>query len=332
MELYVSIKKRLRDFVLEVEFTTRDEVFALLGASGCGKSMTLKIIAGIEKPDSGKIILNRRTLFDSDKKINLPPQERRVGYLFQNYALFPNMTVAENILFAAVGTKDEKIFKLKENLARFKLKGLEKSYPHELSGGQAQRVAFARVLASHAQILLLDEPFSALDSHLKWQLELELAEVFKIYGAAILVSHDRTEVFRLADRVAVINAGKLEASGSKHEIFQRPPTKAAALLTGCQNISAAKKIADDKIFAEDWQLTLTVKKIPDDLKFIGIHAHALEIGSEIGENIFPFEVIGVVEEPLNFVVTLRAAKEALPLRWQADKNLRITNEEIFLRG
>lgn len=330
MELYVSIKKRLRDFVLEVEFTTRDEVFALLGASGCGKSMTLKMIAGIEKPDSGKIILNGRTLFDSDKKINLPPQERRVGYLFQNYALFPNMTVAENILFSAVGTKDEKIFKLKENLARFKLKGLEKSYPYELSGGQAQRVAFARVLASHAQILLLDEPFSALDSHLKWQLELELAEVFKIYGAAILVSHDRTEVFRLADKVAVINAGKLEASGSKHEIFQRPPTKASALLTGCQNISAAKKIADDKIFAEDWQLTLTAKKIPDDLKFIGIHAHALKIGSEPGENIFPFEVIGVVEEPLNFVVTLRAAKEALPLRWQADKDFRIMNEEIFL--
>lgn len=167
MKLDVQIKKILRDFVLNVEFSVRDEVFTLLGASGCGKSMTLKMIAGIETPDAGRIILNGRTLFDSAKKINLPPQARRVGYLFQNYALFPNMTVSENILFAAVGTRDEKILRLKENLTRFELDGLEKSYPHELSGGQAQRVAFARVLASHAEILLLDEPFSALDSHLK---------------------------------------------------------------------------------------------------------------------------------------------------------------------
>ncbi len=330
MKLDVYIRKNLRDFVLEVEFSVRDEIFALLGASGSGKSMTLKIIAGIEKPDEGRITLNGRTLFDSAKKINLPPQVRRVGYLFQNYALFPNMTVAENILFAAIGTRDEKLFKLKENLARFKLDGLENSYPHELSGGQAQRVAFARVLASHAELLLLDEPFSALDSHLKWQLERELNEVLKIYGAAILVSHDRAEVFRLADRVSVINAGKIEALGTKHEIFQRPPTKAAALLTGCQNISAAKKISDDKIFAEDWQLTLSAKKIPDDLKFIGIHAHALESCSEAGENIFPFEIIGVVEEPLNFTVTVRAAENALPLRWQVDKNFRDKNGEVFL--
>ena len=221
MKLDVYIRKNLRDFVLEVEFSVRDEIFALLGASGSGKSMTLKIIAGIEKPDEGRITLNGRTLFDSAKKINLPPQVRRVGYLFQNYALFPNMTVAENILFAAIGTRDEKLFKLKENLARFKLDGLENSYPHELSGGQAQRVAFARVLASHAELLLLDEPFSALDSHLKWQLERELNEVLKIYGAAILVSHDRAEVFRLADRVSVINAGKIEALGTKH---RRKPT------------------------------------------------------------------------------------------------------------
>ena len=141
MELYVRIKKKLRDFALEVEFTARDGVFALLGASGCGKSMTLKMIAGIETPDEGQIVFNGRTLFDSDKKINLPPQVRRVGYLFQNYALFPNMTVAENILFAVHGSSDEKNLKLKDNLSRFKLVGLEDSYPQELSGGQQQRVA-----------------------------------------------------------------------------------------------------------------------------------------------------------------------------------------------
>lgn len=328
MKLEVHIKKILRDFVLDVEFSVRDEIFALLGASGCGKSMTLKIIAGIETPDEGKIILNGRTLFDSDKKNNLPPQARRVGYLFQNYALFPNMTVAENILFVATG---DKLSKLKENISRFKLEGLEDSYPQELSGGQAQRAAFARVLASHAEILLLDEPFSALDSHLKWQLELELAEVLKDYGAAILVSHDRTEVFRLADGVAVINAGKLEASGGKHEIFQRPPTKAAALLTGCQNISVAKKISDDKILAEDWQLTLSAKNIPDDLKFVGIHACALEYGLTAGENTFEMDAVGIVEEPQNLIVTLRAAGGALPIRWQVDKNYLHMTEKISVR-
>ena len=330
MKLDVRIKKFLRDFVLDVDFSVRDEVFAFLGASGAGKSMTLKIIAGIETPDEGQIILNGRTLFDSAKKINLPPQARRVGYLFQNYALFPNMTVTENILFAATGTVSEKILKLKENIARFKLDGLENSYPHELSGGQAQRVALARVLASHAEILLLDEPFSALDSHLKWQLELELAEVFKIYGAAILVSHDRDEVFRLSDKVAIINAGKIEALGTKHKIFQRPPTVAAALLTGCQNISAAKKIADDKIFAEDWQLTLSAKKIPDDLKFIGIHACDLEQISAAGENIFLLKISRVIEDTKFFIVLFENN-----LRAEVDKSVNssflIPNSSLYIR-
>ena len=155
MDLRVSIKKKLRDFTLDVEFSVRDEVFALLGASGCGKSITLKCIAGIETPDEGLIILNGRTLYDSKNKINLPPQVRRAGYLFQNYALFPNMTVAQNITFAATG---DKVTKLAQNIKRFHLDGLENAYPNKLSGGQCQRVAFARVLASHAEILLLDEP------------------------------------------------------------------------------------------------------------------------------------------------------------------------------
>ena len=333
MELYVCVKKKLRDFVLEVEFKTRDEVFALLGASGCGKSMTLKMIAGIETPDEGKIILNGRTLFDSDRKINLPPQARRVGYLFQNYALFPNMTVAENILLAAVGSEEEKINRLKENLSRFKLDGLENSYPRELSGGQQQRVAFARILASHAEILLLDEPFSALDSYLKWQLELELGGILKSYnGAAILVSHDRGEVFRLANRVAVMNHGIVEALNTKHELFSNPATVSATLLTGCKNISAAKKVADDKLFAEDWQLTLTHEHVPDGLKFIGIRAQFLECLSKVGENIFPMKVVQAVEDTQSYIVMVRADESARMIRWEVDKKLwrKISADEILL--
>ncbi len=303
MDLRVSIRKKLRDFVLDVDFEVRDEIFALLGASGSGKSITLKCIAGIETPDKGVIILNGRTLFDSAKKINLPPQLRRAGYLFQNYALFPNMTVAENILFAAVGDKTSK---LKENLSRFQLDGLENVYPHELSGGQQQRVAFARVLTSHAEILLLDEPFSALDSYLRWQLELELAEIFKIYGAAILVSHDSGEIYRLADKVAVMRDGKIDTIDDKREVFKHPKTLAAMILTSCKNISPARKISADKLFATDWNLTLTAENIPDDLKFVGIRAHDLELCSELGENTFAMEVVQIIEDTFSYIVMVRA--------------------------
>ena len=310
MKLEVDIKKHLRDFDLDINFSMQDEIFALLGASGCGKSMTLKCIAGIETPDSGKIILNGRTLFDSDKKIDLPPQMRRVGYLFQNYALFPNMTVAENILFAAVGDKKSK---LRENLERFELIGLENSYPHELSGGQQQRVAFARILTSHAEILLLDEPFSALDSFLKWRLELELEKVFESYGgSAILISHDPNESFRLSDKIAVMDRGRISEMNSKQEIFKNPRTAASAILTGCKNISAAKKISENQIFAEDWKITFTLnKKIPDDLKFIGIRSDSLEYVSEDGENIFDFEVIKEIEDTISYIIMVRAGDELI---------------------
>ena len=285
--------------MLDVDFAVRDEIFALLGASGCGKSMLLKCIAGIETPDAGKIILNGRTLFDSDKKINLPPQARRAGYLFQNYALFPNMTVAENITFAATG---DKLSKLKENIARFQLDGLENAYPAQLSGGQQQRVAFARVLTSHAEILLLDEPFSALDSHLKWQLELQLADIFKFYGAAIFVSHDRGEVYRLADTVAVMHNGVIGTLDKKREVFQNPKTLAAAVLTGCKNISPAKKISDAELFAEDWNLTLTAENIPDNLKFVAIRAHDLQFQNAAGVNSFRLQIKKVVEDTSCFIV------------------------------
>ena len=337
MKLEVSIRKNLRDFVLAVEFTACEEVFALLGASGSGKSITLKCIAGIETPDEGRIVLNGRTLFDAAKKINLPPQARRAGYLFQNYALFPNMTVAENILFAAIGSREEKILKLKKNITRFKLNGLEDVYPQKLSGGQRQRVALARILASPAEFLLFDEPFSALDSFLKWQLEPELADILKSYGkAAILVSHDRNEVFRLADRVAVLNSGKVEALGSKHEVFASPPTVAVAQLTGVKNISRAKKISDDKIFAEDWQLLLTGKEIPEGLKAIGIRARDFEHSSEVNadDNIFAFQILQVTENELTFTLTIRAkatSNDARPLQWEVDKNFILgTSDEIFL--
>ena len=320
MELTVSIRKKLRSFELAADFSAKNEVLALLGASGCGKSMTLKCIAGIETPDSGRIVLNGRVLYDSGQKINLKPQQRRVGYLFQNYALFPNMTIKENLLFAASGTKKQKQEKAAENLRRFSLTELADAYPRELSGGQQQRAAFARILGSEAELLLLDEPFSALDSYLKWQLELELDDVLRSYGgAALLVSHDRGEVYRLADRVAVIHQGSMEQARAVKELFQNPETLAATLLTGCKNISPAQKLDDCHIRAEAWQLDLRVPAA-GNLRYAGIRAHFLEKKESPAENTFPMEIAKVIEDTFSYLVMVRRkGSGAKAICWELSK-------------
>ena len=205
MSLYVDIEKRLGTFRLQSKFEVADETLALLGASGCGKSVTLKCIAGIMTPDRGHIVLNDRVLFDSEKKIDLTPQQRRVGYLFQQYALFPNMTVEQNILCGIrAGSRSEKRALAAEKIRMFRLEGLEKKHPAQLSGGQQQRVALARILCSEPQAILLDEPFSALDSYLKWNLELELSDLLAGFRGPILwVSHDLGECCRNCQKVGV---------------------------------------------------------------------------------------------------------------------------------
>ena len=328
MELIIKIRKALRDFTLDVNFTVKNEVLALLGASGCGKSMTLKCIAGIQTPDEGIIILNGRTLFDSKHKINLKPQDRRIGYLFQNYALFPNMTVAENISFVATDQNS-----VAKNIKRFQLQGLENSYPSQLSGGQQQRVAFARILSSNAELLLLDEPFSALDSYLKWQLELEMKDVFKIYeNTAMLVSHDRGEAFRMSDKVAVMNRGAVEAMGAKHELFSNPKTLSATLLTGCKNISVAH-VEDNLIIADDWQLSFKTPYLKTQIKYVGFRAKFIEYSKTIGDNIFLMEVVQVIEDTFSYLIMVRLkGTEAKPIRWEVDKKIwrSIQASEVYL--
>lgn len=321
MELVVKIRKKLRNFTLDVDFTAHNEVFALLGASGCGKSMTLKCIAGIERPDSGRIVLNGRVLYDSEQGINLKPQARHVGYLFQNYALFPNMTIAENIAFVASGTRAEKAARVRENLARFSLTELADAYPAQLSGGQQQRAAFARILAADTELLLLDEPFSALDSYLKWQLELELADVLRSYdNAALLVSHDRGEVFRLADKIAVINKGHMEAVHTKHGLFDSPDTLAATLLSGCKNVSRAKKLDSSHILAEEWGIELATATEPSDaVSYVGIRAHFLEPqAAATGENVFAFTVERVIEDTFSYLIMIRHGEGKL-IRYELEK-------------
>ena len=276
MAIEVNIKKKIGKFSLDTSFCAEEEIFALLGASGCGKSMTLKCIAGIEKPDTGRIVINGNVVFDSEKKINLPPQKRHVGYMFQDYALFPNMNVRQNIM-AGMGKKPD-MSRVEKYVKRFHLEGLESHLPSQLSGGQKQRVALARMLASEPEILLLDEPLSALDSYLKWQMEEELLEILgQVQKTVLFVSHSRDEVYHLCDRVCVIDNGHIETLQRKKEFFENPITVAAARISGCRNIPRAKKISEHEIEAIDWKMRLyTVREIKDNLAYVGIRAHYVE--------------------------------------------------------
>lgn len=250
MSLQVEIEKKLNDKVLSVSFDTEGKqgITGILGASGCGKSMTLKCIAGIETPDRGKIVLNGRVLFDSGKKINLRVQDRHVGYLFQNYALFPNMTVEKNIAAGFQYRPGQKMSaeEIKKQTADYMellhVTELKSSYPGKLSGGQQQRVALARILASDPEVLMLDEPFSALDAFLKEKLQLELLELLSGYDKDILmVTHSRDEIYRFCEHMLIVEDGRQAGFGITKEIFKNPGTPAAAKLTGCKNIEKSRE-------------------------------------------------------------------------------------------
>ena len=308
MALMVDIRKQLGKFRLEVAFEApAGEVMGLLGASGCGKSMTLKCIAGIETPDQGRIVLDDRVLFDSRESINLPPQKRNVGYLFQNYALFPNMTVEKNIA-AGVREKDKakRADRVSSMIRTLYLEGMEKKLPRQLSGGQQQRVALARILASSPQVLLLDEPFSALDSYLKWQVELELMDLLSRFeGAVCFVTHSRDEVYRICKSVCVLDSGRSEPRQSVHDLFDAPATLSACLLSGCKNISRVRPLDDGRVEALDWGVTLTpARPAGAEITHVGVRSHFLHPVKQPGENIIPCIVIQVVEDVFSTVVLL----------------------------
>lgn len=238
MSLEVAIKKRFSGFQLDVSFSAEDETLGFLGASGCGKSLTMRCIAGIEKPDEGRIVVNDRVFFDSDAKINLTPQERKTALLFQSYMLFPNLTVAENVAAGIgkdVSKTDRKAIVLSE-LKRFGLQGFENRYPAQLSGGQQQRVALARMLAAKPGILMLDEPFSALDAKIRQQMREELKKIQSDLGITVVfVTHDQEEAMSLSHRIVVMNKGKFEQIGTPTEIYDKPATRHVASFIGEMN-------------------------------------------------------------------------------------------------
>jgi len=303
MSLLIEIKKKLKGFKLDVAFKTEGEDLGILGASGSGKSMMLKCIAGVETPDEGRIELNGKVLFNSKKKINLKPQDRNIGYSFQNYALFPHMTVEENIGIGLMCTKKEKELKISEMVCSFHLQGLEKKYPNQLSGGQQQRVALARCIVYKPDLLLLDEPFSALDSHLKEQLQTEVLDLLKLYhGEVLMVTHSRDEAYRFCKSLVIIDKGRDVLFGDTKEIFKQPKVISAARLTGCKNISKCEVLSPHQVHAVDWDVTLDMEKtVPQNTKYVGIRAHDFQVAESKNEkNIVKCRIDKIVEDVFEY--------------------------------
>ena len=286
MALSVELHKKFKGFQMDVAFEHDGGSLGILGGSGMGKSMTLKMIAGLVKPDSGKVIVDGRTVYDSTAKIDMPARERHIGYLFQQYALFPTMTVAENIGIAMKKSGDEKKKEIDRLLEQFALQNLGGRMPNELSGGQQQRVALARILASEPQMLLLDEPFSALDSFLKEQLLEDMIRQLSDYaGDVIIVSHSRDEIYQFCDRLLILDQGRVIVTGDTKDIFDQPGYREAARLTGCKNITEARKITENSIEVPQWHCTLEMDTpVSDDIHAVGIRAHYIEVLAEKPEN------------------------------------------------
>ena len=271
--------------------------------------------------NKGRIVLNDRVLFDSEKKINISPKDRKIGYLFQDYALFPNMNVYENI---KVGIREKENFDklIMEKLEEMRISHLKDKKINEISGGEKQRVALARLLINKPEIILLDEPFSALDDYLKWKIELEVSEVLKKYKIpTILVSHSRAEVYRLCKEICVMSKGKSEELMEKKELFKNPKTFSSCLISGCKNFSEIEKISENRLRAKDWDIELeTSDMILENHKVLGVRAHFIEfIKSE--ENSFEVEIDKVIEDVFTFIILVRKKGARKSIRVEVTKDI-----------
>ncbi len=312
IKLEVDIQKQLPDFLLDITFKidSQQNTLGILGSSGAGKTTLLRCIAGLDTPDRGRIILNNRVLFDSAKEINLPPQERTVGLVFQDYALFSHLTVAENIAFGMSATHSALVIQEEINKQLEQVNLLSKSdrFSAQLSGGEQQRIALARALASNPAVTLLDEPFSALDTNLKARLIKLLHKRLTNYpGLTLYVTHNLAEAYYLCPQLLIIDRGTAIAFDQKQNIINHPPNLKTAQITGCNNFSRAKKTSPQTIKAVDWQCELQVEHpIPKNLSQIGIHAHAITFTkNESGVNIFPVWLAKYSEFPNKVIAYLK---------------------------
>lgn len=342
--LSVDITRQWKEFALKVDFTVNQGCLGILGASGSGKSMTLKMIAGIVTPNDGYIQHGDTIFFHKNQKQNLAIQKRKVGYLFQNYALFPNMNVRENIAVGMLGTRQQKEKEVLRMIHRFQLEGLEERYPNQLSGGQQQRTALARILASKPEVLLLDEPFSAMDSYLKEELQIKLAlELKQFSGITILVSHNRDEIYQLCDKTMIIHNGRNLICEDTKQLFKQPKYVEAARLTGCKNISKALRIGEHRVKALDWGIELEVEQdIPFNLSYIGVRAHdIIPIDTSFGntgDNIIEVLIKEEVHTPFERTILFQNSSNPRGMLWmkmeqskkEIPKYVKIEPEKVLL--
>lgn len=331
MGLFIDIEKKLASFKLQMEFSCEEGIIAVLGASGSGKSMLLNCIAGLVKPDKGKIVLDGIEYFNSDKKINLSPQNRKTGYLFQNYAMFPHLTIEENISFGlgSLGKEDQKRLAT-DLLERFHLSGMGQRYPSQISGGQQQRVALARAMAVEPRILLLDEPFSALDTYLKAQMMKEMHEALnKFGGTAIFVTHNIEEAYRLSDSILILNNGRVEAFESKEALFEHPTSQEIAKISGCKNIVSAIRNSQNELQIKDWGIGLEVDKtIETEEGFLGIRANNISLAGQANKvNNFPVWIADESEGPFRTTLYLKIGSppsqlDDFHLQWEMSRGER----------
>ncbi|GAE27059.1 molybdenum transport system permease protein ModB [Halalkalibacter wakoensis JCM 9140] len=303
--LKVSITKKIHHFQLNSQFEVSEGITGIIGPSGCGKSMTLQCIAGLQTPDYGEIIVGGQPLFHSSKKVNKKTKSRNIGYVFQHYALFPHLTVQQNIAYGLKGLEKQVIKqKVRTILEKVQLVGYEDRFPGELSGGQQQRVALARTLVTEPDILLLDEPFSALDHHVKHILEVELLQIIKQHftGVVLLVTHNMEEAYRLCDHLLLYYEGKIVQAGTKDDVFKKPKNIPAANIIGCKNILPIDQISEDghSLICTIQNTTIhTAKPIVENEVSpyaLGIHAENIQFVSENDSSIntFSYKLVGIV--------------------------------------
>lgn len=307
--LHFDAEKSYGGFKFALCFEAGKGTVGLLGASGAGKSMTLRLLAGVAAPDRGRIVLNGKILFDSDRRINLPFAQRRIGVVFQDYALFPHMTVAENVAFGLQQLpKEEQRVRVRRQLEQMHISDLAARYPGEISGGQRQRVALARCMAIEPDALLLDEPFAVLDPHLRRQTEERLRATLSGYnGAVIFVTHDMEEAFRFCSELLVLDNGHKIAFGPKEQLFEQPGTVAAACLTGCKNIVSTLQTDPGHLAVAAWNCELALARpSAGAVPHLGYRSHHFRFQQNAeGENCFPCWLMETSEAPHEVTLYLR---------------------------
>ena len=300
MTIKADISSKLEKFTADFSFESNSDRIGILGESGAGKSMLLKFLAGIYNPDRAEIWLDGRCLHSTKNNINIIPQDRNIAYMFQNYALFPTMSVRNNIEIVVKGDKKTKKEKADFLLKKFHIEELAGRKPGELSGGQQQRVALARVLAYEPSLILLDEPFSALDQGLKEKLQIELENMLQDYGGkVIMVSHSIDELYKFSKELIVVSDGCIVETGTKDKLFHRPDTIKAARLLGVNNILSAKICDRNQIEIPEWNCKIhTDRKIPKKVRAIGIRdTEFCPVWAEddTGENVIDIEITDLYE-------------------------------------